>query len=106
MHKSVFDFVLEFADIFEFFPLMVAQLTWTLTLHPLSRGRRTKPTQASLAPLKGLFSKNQYGLKVISIERSSFHIEPLIFLFLNFKGTCSLNSKRPVSVAKAKICGL
>ncbi len=26
--------------------------------------------------------------------------------FLNFKGTCSLNSKKPVSVAKAKICGL
>jgi hypothetical protein len=26
--------------------------------------------------------------------------------FLNFKGTCSLNSEKLVSVAKAKICGL
>ncbi len=26
--------------------------------------------------------------------------------FLNVKGTCSLNSKKPVSAAKAKICGL
>ncbi len=44
--------------------------------------------------------------KVTSIERSSFRIEPLIFLFFNIKGTCSLNSKKPVSGAKAKICGL
>jgi hypothetical protein len=25
---------------------------------------------------------------------------------LNFKGTCSLNSKKPVSAANAKLCGL
>jgi hypothetical protein len=39
-----------------------------------------------------------------SIERYSFHIEPLIFL-LTFSGD-SLNSKKLVSPAKAKICGL
>ncbi len=55
--------------------------------------------------LKGLSSENLHGLKVISIERSSFRIEPLIFFF-NLKGTCSLNSKKLVSAAKAKICGL
>jgi hypothetical protein len=46
-------------------------------------------------------------LKVISIKRSSFCFEPPTDIyFLNFKGTCSLNSKKPVSAAKAKICGL
>jgi hypothetical protein len=34
-------------------------------------------------------------------------INQKVFLsFLNFKGTCSLNSKKPVSAAKAKVCGL
>jgi hypothetical protein len=42
---------------------------------------------------------------VVSIERSSFGIEPLIFL-LNFKGICSLNIKKTVSVAKDKTCSL
>jgi hypothetical protein len=42
---------------------------------------------------------------VISNARSSFRIELLIFYFY-FKGTCSFNSKKPVSAAKAKICGL
>jgi hypothetical protein len=45
--------------------------------------------------LKGLCSENYQRLKVISIKRSSFRIEPLIHLFLNFKGTCSLYSKKP-----------
>jgi hypothetical protein len=42
---------------------------------------------------------------VVSIERSSFHIEPLV-LSLHFKGACSFYCKKTVSVAEAKICDL
>jgi hypothetical protein len=34
-----------------------------------------------MTALKGLSSENQQGLKVLSIKRYSFSIEPLIFLF-------------------------
>ncbi len=45
-----------------------------------------------LLSLKVLYDENSYGLKVVSIERPSFNIEPQIFYFLNLKGHHPLNS--------------
>ncbi len=57
-------------------------------------------------PLKGTVLQKLTGVE-IGINRKVFLLHRMAcVLFLYFKGTCSLNLKKSVEAAEAKICGL
>ncbi len=56
--------------------------------------------------LKGIVQRKLTGVESDINQKVFLSHWTADIYFLNFKGTCFLNSKKPDSVAKAKICGL
>jgi hypothetical protein len=82
---------------------VIAKILFNLAKKYLQRHIEAKQNYFGL---KGTVQRKLTGVESDINRKSSLRIEPLIFLFYILRETCSLNSKKTVSAAKAKICGL